>query len=174
MVVKQFPTGSLTISGLQAYLDLLESTCDFVPDLLLVDYADLMYVDERDYRIGIGQLYKHLRGIAVERDFAIATASQANRGGVGAVHITERNVAEDFSKIATADTIITFNQTVEEKRLGLARLHVANSRDDGDNITVLITQNYTRGQFVIQSALMQPVYWDNFYKVDVEKFAKKW
>jgi len=69
-------------------------------------------------------------------------------------------VAEDKSKLDTSDTVITYSQTKAELRLGLARLYLEYSRTAQRDLTVLITQAYTTGQFAIQSALMQSAYWD--------------
>ncbi len=174
LVVKQFPMGQLTIPMLRSYLDLLESTCNFVPDLFILDYIDLMKLNPHYLRVELGEIGKDLRGIAVERNFAVVTPTQSSRRGVEKTFITEIDVAEDFSKIATADTVITYSQTKEEERLGLARLHVSKSRDEGANISVLITQNYNRGQFIIQSAEMRSIYWDTFYSSSLERLARKW
>lgn len=153
ILVKQFPTGSLSPRELVAYLDALESYSKFVPDLILVDYADLMSPDEKfhEYRHAIGDIYKKLRGIAVERNIAIATASQSNRQGYKAKLITAENTAEDFSKIATADIVLTYNQTPMENELKLARLYVAKARTDADKYQVLISQAYSIGNFCIES-----------------------
>jgi hypothetical protein len=68
-------------------------------------------------------------------------------------------VAEDWSKIATSDTVLTYNQTAKERELGLARIYVSNARSEFDKITVLIAQAYSVGQFSLDSALMQDEYW---------------
>jgi len=160
LLVKQFPTGQLKVQELAAYLDMLELQEGFTPDLLIVDYADLMFINPNNYRHELGDLYKRLRGIAVERNIAVATATQSNRSGVGSKVLTEGNVSEDFSKIATADCVLTYNQTEAERACGLARIYVSNGRNDEDKFTVLITQNYAMGQFVLDSVLMLSRYWD--------------
>ncbi|MFH1738370.1 MAG: hypothetical protein ABIH23_05135, partial [bacterium] len=113
----------------------------------------------RDYRIALGSLYKDLRGLAVERNIAIATASQTNREFAGKKLITGRGVAEDYSKIATCDTIITYNQTEAEMRLGTARLYVDKGRNEEAKFSVMIAQSYKTGQFCLRSRRMAPRYW---------------
>lgn len=172
IIVKEFPTGSLTINGLKAYLDSLEAQMNWVPDLLLLDYADLMFTGGRDeYRINLGNLYKELRGLAVERNIAIATASQTNREGAGVKLVRETHVGEDWSKIPTADTVLTYSRTIEERKLGLARLTVTNSRKEEDGIIILITQNYALGQFAQSSRVMSigPDYWNMVSQVEKEE-----
>lgn len=159
VLIKEFPTGKLTVNQIEAYLDSLEVSHGFIPDLLLIDYIDMMRVDSRNYRHDLGRIYREVRGIGVERNIGIATCSQSHRQGMNVRLITEGNVSEDFSKIGTVDTVITFSQTKHERDIGLARLHVANSRIDDDNYTVLLTQNYKIGQFVIDSAFLPRHYW---------------
>jgi hypothetical protein len=137
----------------------MESREGFIPDVLLVDYADLMKVDSVNYRQDLGRVYKELRGIAVERNIGVVTASQANRSGIRAKTVRDYHIGEDISKIATCDAHITYSQTGQERGLGLARLFVANGRNDEDQFTVLISQAYTLGQFCLDSVRMTSNYW---------------
>jgi len=160
--IKEFPTGALTINGLEAYLDALERINRFVPDLLIVDYPDLMKIDQKDYRHSLGALTVELRGIAVSRDMAIATASQVNREGVKSTKIiTSTDVAEDFSKSFTSDIVLTYNQSPAEYQLGLARLHVSDSRISKQHFSVMVSQAYEIGQFCLDSARMMDTYWNS-------------
>ena len=161
LVIKEFPTGSLTVREIDAYLDSLWVSKRISPDLLIVDYADLMHVDSSNLRIELGAVYKDLRGLAVRRNIAIATASQSNRESESAKVVRGKHLAEDISKFATVDVMVTYSQTDEEMRLGLARLFLAKNRDDeASGLTVLISQHYRLGQFVVSSARMVGQYWD--------------
>lgn len=154
LIIKRFPTGSLTMAGLKAYLDSLDRFHKFHPDMLVLDYPDLMQLSSDNLRLDTGKLYKDLRGLAVERNFALAVASQGNRSSSKAKVISDDMVAEDYSKIATSDNVVTYNQTPQEKTLGLARLFVSNGRNDEDKFTVLISQNYDIGQFCLDSVYL--------------------
>ena len=127
---------------------------------MILDYADLLKVDPKNYRIELGALYQELRGLAVERNMMLATASQANREGAGARVVLDTHTAEDFSKIGTADFAITYSQTQAEKQLGLARLFVSKARTDEDRFMILITQAYATGQFCLDSIRMVDSYRD--------------
>lgn len=169
LVIKQFPTGQLTISGLHAYLDRLERQEGFIPDLILIDYADLMKVDSSRLRTDLGQIYKDIRGMGVERDTAMVTASQSNRSGEDAKILTLRHLGEDYSKAATSDMLLSYNQTMAERRMGLARLFVAKHRNDEVGSTIMVSQAYPMGQFVIDSKLMTSRYWTLLDKEGGEK-----
>lgn len=166
LVIKQFPTGALTISMLKAYLDGLERFHKFVPDVLLVDYPDLMKIDSQNLRVDTGRIFRDLRGLVVERNMALGTATQGNRESSKAKLVTDAQVAEDYSKIATADVVVTYSQTPQEKKLGLARVYVANGRNDEDKFVSLISQSYATGQFCLESTLMLSEYDDLIDRLD--------
>lgn len=162
LIIKQFPTGSLTPRELEAYMENLEGAKGFIPHLVLVDYADLMTTDAANYRRSLSSVYVALRGIAVKRNVAVATASQLNREAIGSKKATGGNLAESLDKAHTADVHIVYNQTDAEKALNLARLYLDKGRGEKDRFTVLIAQQYGLGQFCLDSALMGgDGYWDS-------------
>lgn len=169
LYVKRFPTNGLSIKGLEAYLDGMERFHNFVPELLLVDYADLMQISGANVRIDTGIVYKELRRIAVERNIAVVTASQTNRLAEDAKVITVKHLAEDYSKAATADNIFAYCQTPAELKLGLARLFIAKARDEERDQSVLISQSYRFGQFALDAILMN----DNRYWSVLESHEPK-
>lgn len=158
--IKEFPTGSLTVEGLEAYLDSLAATHSFTPDLLIIDYPDLMKLDRSNLRISIGETIKELRGIAVSRNLALAAVSQSNRAAAKMKTVDATGVAEDYSKIQNADITLTLSATAAEKKLGLARLYVAANRNDEGNLMLVISQNYRTGTFVVDSAILSDNYWN--------------
>lgn len=158
--IKRFPTNSLNIRGLEMYLDGMERYHHYVPDILIVDYADLMQLKADNLRVETGNLYKELRRIAVERNIAVVTASQANRLSEDAKVISLKHLAEDYSKAATADNIIAYCQTSDELKLNLARLFIAKARDEEREQSILISQAYRVGQFCMGASQMSDAYWD--------------
>lgn len=170
IIVKQFPTGKLTVGQLEAYMDNLEQTEGFIPDLLIVDYPDLMNLQAGNagqFRHALGDVYKNLRGVAVARNMALAVPTQSNRAGSKSKTVGRTNVSEAYSKIADADVVVTYSQTEMEKSLGLARLSVVAGRNDEDNITVVLSQNYNMGQYAVDTMLMDKKYWDLIEAEDV-------
>jgi replicative DNA helicase len=160
--IKEFPTSSLTLHQLEGYLDNLAATKKFYPDLLILDYPDLMKLDRNDLRLSLDDLVKKLRGLAVERNLALATVSQSNRAGAKAKLLDADAIAEAYSKTQHADVTITLSMTAAEKRLGLARLFVAAGRNDQDGFTLVISQHYQTGTFILDSAMMPSDYWNHF------------
>ena len=158
--VKEFPTHALNMSGLRAYLEGLERYENFTPDLICVDYPDLMELDSDNLRLELGTLIAQLRGLAVERNSAMVVVSQGNRESEKASLVTGDMASEDISKIATSDTVYTYSQTPAEKALGLARLYVEKARNEESKMQILITQGYAIGQFCLDSVLIDKGYWD--------------
>ena len=156
LMIKEFPTSTLSTEHLSLYLDTLKRDNGFEPDEIIIDYADLMQLDTDSLRIDTGRLYRELRGIGVCRNAAIVSASQGNRESEEAKLVGSKNVAEDWSKIGTADNVFTYSQTPEERKLGLARIFAAKARDAEDKFIALISQAYPIGQFALDSVAMHP------------------
>jgi len=162
LVIKEFPTGTLSVERLKTYLDNLENYFNFIPDIILLDYLDLMEMDSDKLRIDLGQTAIALRGIAGERNVAMVTVAQTNKSAEGKKLLTRKYLAEDFSKVRVSDNLITYTQTREEGKRGLARLFVDKARNSPGNMVIHIAQNYSIGQFCSSSALLgdSDVYWE--------------
>lgn len=158
LYVKEFPAGSITAHGVEAYLDSLERMHKFAPDLLVVDYPQLMKIDPKYYRLELGAITRDLRGIAVDRNIAVAVVSQGNRTGANSRILTGESIGEDFSQLQTCDVALTYTQSSAEYQLGLARLYVEASRISRQQMSVMISQAYDIGQFCLDSAPMQDSY----------------
>lgn len=132
LYIKQFPTGKGSTVDIEAWLGRLEEN-DIHIDVLLVDYIFLFQprfrVKER--RFNIGQVAVELRGIAVERDIPVWTASQGNRKAMLKEIVGPEDFAEDISQFWTLDFLIAICQTKVEKDMEppQARLFLAAARD---------------------------------------------
>lgn len=166
LVVREFPSGTLTMDQLDGYLDYLEAEHKFVPHGLIVDYPDLMAIPLRDYRLGLGRLYVDLRGLCQRRSIFGVAPTQGNRSSLRAANVHADMVNEDISKVFTADAVTSYSQTEGEERLGLARLHVNYARSSARGQTVLLAQSYATGQYALQAALMRKVYWERLEEVN--------
>jgi hypothetical protein len=160
LLIKRFPPKKLTPDLLRSYLDNLEISDGFKPDLLILDYLKEMATDTKEYRHSMDENLAELRGIAVEKNLACVTAQQLSREGSTALMARSSHVAEAWGLIGTADVVLTFSRTDAEARHGLARLHVSKNREDEGNQLILLTQNYRIGQFVLESA---PLHLDTYY-----------
>lgn len=170
IVIKEFPSGQLTIPMLQGYLASLETT-GFLPDILIFDYPDLMHHTSSAYhREELIAHYRNLRGIGVERNIAVATAAQLSDEGGKARTATKHHLAEARGIAGEVDVLLTYSQTQPEHEMSLARLFVGKGRGARrDRFSILLSQSYAMGQYVMDSAIMEgKAYWDMFDSEEVE------
>jgi len=153
LVIKEFPTRSLTIKGLRSYLDNLINYYGFIPDILALDYPDLMRVQGTGWE-ALSQLYADIRGIAVEYNIAVLAVTQSNREGKLETWLTDYNLSGDYTKAAIADNLITYNQSMTENLMRMARLYNIKARNERKGDKIAITQQYQIGQFCLNSYFM--------------------
>jgi hypothetical protein len=165
LIVKTFPTGSLTIPHLIGHLDYLQEVERFVPNVLIVDYPKLMYADRANLRLDLGRNVEELRGLVGKRNMVCVAPHQGTRGTIGAKRVRSREAGEDISVVQTADTVLAYSRTEAEERLGLGRLSVEHTRDARGGSMILLSQALDIGQYVLNSAVMQPAYWDRLKEV---------
>jgi len=155
LYVQECATGTLTIAQLNHMLDYLERAERFKPDMVVLDYINLMQIgDVRQHRLSLGRLGVELRGIAVARDLAMVTTTQGNRSSATAKLVTGTHVAEDWSLLGTADTVVTYSQTPKEREINVARMFVDAARNAPDKWIAQISQSYATGQFCSDSVYM--------------------
>jgi hypothetical protein len=80
------------------------------------------------------------------------TASQANREAIDAREFGMSSVAEDISKVMTADVVLALQQTSQEKLNHTMRIRVAKTRSSSTNPVVPVTMDYDRMYLEEQSA----------------------
>ncbi len=158
LIIKEFPTSALTMRGLEAYLDSLEGSMSFIPDLLLIDSPDLMDISVKNRREAMGDIYRRVRGTAIDRNMALACVTQGNRESFDVKQLSEKHMGEDISKYQTADIVFSYSQTEAEEKIGLARIRSLKVRDEAKNMQLLISQQYGLGQFCLDSVRMSSNY----------------
>ena len=130
LYIKQFPTKGVSIDAIRKDLTLVTSLKGRKPDLIILDYGDLLASNlggNNSYEES-GNLYMEIRGLAVEQQIPIITASQSNRESDGEEVVTARHIAESYKKIAISDFIMSIGKTPADKRSGKANYHVIKNR----------------------------------------------
>ena len=150
LLIKYFPTKGASVQTIGSHLKQIELSGE-KPDIVLVDYADiLMSVGTfKEKRHAIGTIYEDLRGLAGELEIPIWTASQANRSALEEDVIGADKVAEDYSKVMTADFVMSMSRKVEDKIANTGRFHVIKNRFGIDGITYPATINTNIGQIQV-------------------------
>ena len=134
LLIKYFPTKSASVQTLTSHLSQIEIQ-NQKPDLILVDYADILKGVGSEKRHVLENIYEDLRGLAGEMDCPIWTASQANRSSLEEEVIDATKVAEAYSKVMIADFVVSVSRKVEDKIANTGRFHVIKNRFGPDGIT---------------------------------------
>lgn len=135
LIIKEWPTKRASVETIRGHIQRLKQAKDFVPDIVIVDYADLLkssrsYGEKRHELEGV---YEELRGLGQEFNCVVITADQTNRGGLDLELVTLSSIAESYAKATVCDLIMTVSRTPEDKVNGTGRLFIAKSRlgEDG-------------------------------------------
>lgn len=131
LYIKRFPTRGLSVNELRAYINSLRIE-DFVPDLILVDYGQIMKanVTRGNRHEEIEEINEDLRGLLGELDIPGWSAAQTNKYAVSKKIITIEDFGECFGQSKVADVIPAICQTPEEYKNNELRLFWAKVRDD--------------------------------------------
>ena len=156
LIIKYFPTKGASVQTIGAHLKQIELS-GVNPDVVLVDYADILMPtgNFKEKRHALGNIYEDLRGLAGELEIPIWTASQANRSALEEEIIGADKVAEDYSKIMTADFVMSMSRKVEDKIANTGRFHVIKNRFGIDGITYPATINTNIGQVQVYEGSSQ-------------------
>ena len=148
LLIKYFPTKSASVQTLAGHLSQIELQGK-KPDLVLVDYADILKGVGSEKRHILENIYEDLRGLAGEIDCPIWTASQANRSSLEEEVIDATKVAEAYSKVMIADFVVSVSRKVEDKIANTGRFHVIKNRFGPDGVTYPSTINTNVGKIEI-------------------------
>jgi archaellum biogenesis ATPase FlaH len=123
LIVKEYPTASAHCGHFRSLLNELMLKKDFKPDIVFVDYINICAssrfkaganVNSYTYIKGIAE---ELRGLAVEFDVPIVSATQTTRTGFVSTDIGLEDTSESFGLPATADFMFALIQTEELEEL---------------------------------------------------------
>ena len=156
LIIKYYPTRSASVNTLAAHLKQMEIQ-EIKPDVVIVDYADILKPTAfyKEKRHATGETYENLRGMAGEFDIPIWTASQANRSSLEEDIIDASKVSEDYSKVMTADFVMSVSRKVEDKIANTGRVHVIKNRFGIDGITFPAEINTNTGHIQVYEASTQ-------------------
>jgi len=131
LIVKEYPTAAAHAGHFRHLLQELDIKKDFQPDIIFVDYLNIC----ASHRIRPGSgansytlvksIAEELRGLAVEYDVPIMSATQTTRSGYGSTDIGLEDTSESFGLPATADmmfALITSDELEELDQLVVKQL----------------------------------------------------
>ena len=133
LTTKKFTEAGTTCNDLRAYLKEFQIQRGHAPDMILVDYLDLMYpnsakVDPSNLFVKDKFVSEELRSIAGDYNIPLVTASQLNRQSVESSEFDHSHIAGGISKINTADNVFAILYTTSMREKGEYELQFLKTR----------------------------------------------
>lgn len=145
LVIKEFPTGTASVSTLRAHIRQLTQT-GWYPDVIVVDYLDLLkpLTNYNDEYADLGSIASGLRGMAMEFKIPVWTATQTNRSGLSQEVVDIQHIGDSLKKAQIADIIIALCASHEERENNIMRLFLAKNRNGPSKRMLEIRTDYSR------------------------------
>lgn len=137
LIIKEFPTGSASVNTIKTHLKVLERE-GINPDLIVIDYADIMKAVSSfaEKRFALTSIYEGLRGMAMEMNIPIWTASQAGRAAINKDAFSLDTISESLGKAQTADVILGVARPDEDKKAKKANMMILKNRNGEDGYSL--------------------------------------
>ncbi len=125
LIIKEYPTGQANTSHFRALLNELKLKKNFIPDIIFIDYLNICASSRMKGMGGAINSYSYIkaiaeeiRGLAVEFNVPIVSATQTTRAGYGSSDIGLEDTSESFGLPATADLMFALISNEELNSLG--------------------------------------------------------
>jgi archaellum biogenesis ATPase FlaH len=124
LIIKEYPTASAHSGHFKALLNELALKKSFRPDIIFIDYLNICSSSRfksgsniNSYTL-VKSIAEELRGLAVEFNVPIMSATQTTRSGFGSSDVELTDTSESFGLPATADLMFALISTEELEGLG--------------------------------------------------------
>jgi len=125
LIIKEYPTGSAHTGHFRGLLNELKLKKQFVPDIIFIDYLNICASSRMKGMGGAINSYNYIkaiaeeiRGLAVEFDLPIVSATQTTRSGYSNSDVGLEDTSESFGLPATADFMFALISTEELEQQG--------------------------------------------------------
>ena len=155
LIIKEYPTGTASALNFRHLIDELRIKKNFVPDIVIVDYLNIC--SSSRYRANasvnsytlVKAIAEELRGLAVETNVQMFTATQINRQGFNNSDVDLTNTAESMGLPATADFFIAIIGTEELEELNQVMMKQLKNRlgDVGSNRKFVVGLDKSKMKF---------------------------
>lgn len=152
-----YAANTLTVGEIERCLIHWERYEGFVPDVIVVDYADLLAGknDIKEFRHRQNDVWQDMRGLSQKRHVLFITATQADADSYNRGRLGRSNFSEDKRKLAHVTAMYGLNQDPQdrEKRLGILRINEIVVREGAfsSDYEVHILQDLAQGRPYLES-----------------------
>jgi replicative DNA helicase len=140
LVIKEYPTASAGSANFRHLLNELKIKKNFVPDIIYIDYLNICASSRIRYGANVNSytliksIAEELRGLAVEFNVPIVSATQTTRTGYSSSDVGLEDTSESFGLPATADFMFALISTEELAELGQLMVKQLKNRYNDPNI----------------------------------------
>lgn len=123
LIIKEYPTASAHAGHFKALLEELKLKRDFKPDLIIIDYLNICASSRIKHGAGVNSytyiksIAEELRGLGVEYNVPVLSATQTTRGGYDNTDVDLTDTSESFGLPATVDFMFALISTEELENL---------------------------------------------------------
>ena len=123
LIIKEYPTASAHSGHFKALLNELALKKSFKPDIIFIDYLNICASSRYRQNSSVNSysfikaIAEELRGLAVESNLPIVSATQTTRSGFGSSDVDLTDTSESFGLPATADLMFALISTEELESL---------------------------------------------------------
>ncbi|MGA1256842.1 MAG: DnaB-like helicase C-terminal domain-containing protein [Candidatus Nanopelagicaceae bacterium] len=124
LIIKEYPTASAHAGHFRSLLNELALKKSFRPDIIFVDYLNICASSRYKSNLSVNSysyikaIAEELRGLAVEFNLPIVSATQTTRSGYGSSDVELTDTSESFGLPATADLMFALISTEDLEGLG--------------------------------------------------------
>jgi len=124
LIIKEYPTASAHSGHFKSLLNELALKKSFRPDIIFIDYLNICASSRYKGNLSVNSysyikaIAEELRGLAVEFNVPIVSATQTTRSGYGSSDVELTDTSESFGLPATADLMFALISTEELEELG--------------------------------------------------------
>lgn len=152
LIVKEYPTATANVNHFRHLLEELRLKKSFVPNVVFVDYLNIC-ASARMKNTGsvnsytmVKSIAEELRGLAVEYNIPLFTATQTNRQGFSSTDVDLTDTSESFGLPATADFMFALISTEDLDEMGVVMVKQLKNRynDTASNRKFLVGINRSK------------------------------
>jgi len=156
--VISYPRFGANTDDIKRDLDELEAKEEFVPDVIIIDYADILRPEQGASATGIEAIdltWKCLGNLAMTRHCLTVTGTQATRDALEAMQVRQKHTSLWIGKLAHVDAMLSLNQTEQEKEQGIMRVGTMAHRHEEfhEMASCYVLQNLKMGQVLLDSEI---------------------
>lgn len=124
LIIKEYPTASAHAGHFRTLLNELALKKSFRPDIIFIDYLNICSSSRHKGNLSVNSysyikaIAEELRGLAVEFNVPIISATQTTRSGYGSSDVELTDTSESFGLPATADLMFALISTEDLEQLG--------------------------------------------------------